>query len=183
MDIREHFILMADYNIRMNGQIYSACSGLSTEKLSADRGAFFGSLLGALNHLVVGDLLWLARFSAHSQRYHSLSKLSALPTPTSLDEILYADLASLVSVRTTLDRLIRQWLSEEVSADDFNRPLVYANSKGVVSERDFGELVCHFFNHQIHHRGQITTLLSQENIDVGVTDFLIDIPDHFQHSS
>ncbi|WP_296062630.1 DinB family protein [uncultured Amphritea sp.] len=73
-------------------------------------------------------------------------------------------------------------MSEEVTADDFNRTLVYANSKGVVSKRDFGELVCHFFNHQTHHRGQASALLSQHGIDVGIRDLLIDIPDHLNHS-
>ena len=32
--------------------------------------------------------------------------------------------------------------------------------------------VTHFFNHQTHHRGQVTTLLFQRGIDPGVTDFL-----------
>ena len=30
--------------------------------------------------------------------------------------------------------------------------------------------VIQMFNHQTHHRGQITTLLSQEGMDYGVTD-------------
>jgi uncharacterized damage-inducible protein DinB len=29
-----------------------------------------------------------------------------------------------------------------------------------------------FFNHQTHHRGQVTTLLMQAGIDPGVTDLL-----------
>lgn len=182
MDLSEHFILMADYNIRMNGQVYDACARLDADRLSADSGAFFGSVLGTLNHILVGDLLWLARFAPHSERYHALASLSTLPKLQALDEIIHADLLSLVSARTTIDTIIRRWLSEEVTADDFNRTLVYANSKGVVSERDFGELVCHFFNHQTHHRGQASALLSQHGIDVGITDLLIDIPDHLNHS-
>ena len=30
--------------------------------------------------------------------------------------------------------------------------------------------VTHFFNHQTHHRGQLSTLLSQCGLDYGVTD-------------
>jgi uncharacterized damage-inducible protein DinB len=30
----------------------------------------------------------------------------------------------------------------------------------------------HFFNHQTHHRGQVTTLLTQAGQDVGDTDLL-----------
>jgi uncharacterized damage-inducible protein DinB len=31
-------------------------------------------------------------------------------------------------------------------------------------------LVTHMFNHQAHHRGQVTTLLSQMGLDIGSTD-------------
>jgi len=54
---------------------------------------------------------------------------------------------------------------------------VYANTAGVVSERNFGALVSHLFNHQTHHRGQLSTILNQLDIDVGVTDLLIEIED------
>lgn len=47
----------------------------------------------------------------------------------------------------------------------------------VISTRNFGELICHLFNHQTHHRGQLSTLLSQLELNLGVTDFLIDIPE------
>ena len=108
MDHREHFILMADYNVRMNGQVYDACARLDADRLSADSGAFFGSVLGTLNHILVGDLLWLARFASHSDRYHVLTSLSTLPKPQALDEIIHADLLSLVSARTTIDTIIRR---------------------------------------------------------------------------
>jgi uncharacterized damage-inducible protein DinB len=32
--------------------------------------------------------------------------------------------------------------------------------------------VAHFFNHQTHHRGQLTTLLFQRGVDPGVTDLI-----------
>lgn len=177
MDIRNHFILMADYNKRMNDQVYDASSKLDEEKLSADTGAFFSSVLGTLNHIMVGDLLWLSRFAIHSDRYKSLHGLSALPKPKGLDDTLYPELPLLAKARKLIDKAIRQWLNEDIRVDDFNRTLVYANSQGVVCERDFGELLSHFFNHQTHHRGQVSTLLYQQKVDVGVTDLLIDIPD------
>lgn len=177
MDIKAHFIRMADYNQRMNHQVYNACAKLTVDQLNRDCGAFFGSPLGILNHILVGDLLWLARFSLHGKGYQSLVALKALPSPVTLDEILFADLASLMAARHRVDTAIKQWLVTEVDDDDFNRTLRYRNSKGQVSEREFAGLVSHFFNHQTHHRGQLSTVLFQYDIDVGVTDLLIDIPD------
>ena len=43
--------------------------------------------------------------------------------------------------------------------------------------KNFGCLILHVFLHQIHHRGQVTTLLSQENIDFGETDLPEIVPD------
>ena len=177
MTFRDHFLLMADYNQRMNNQIFEASSKLSKEELCVDRGAFFDSILGTLNHILVGDLIWLARFSTHSDSYRSLADLSELPRPAGLNEVIYPNLSSLSDARRRVDSSIHLWLAEEVKDADFSKSLAYANSKGVESERNFGELVFHLLNHQTHHRGQVTTLLNQQGIDVGITDFLIDIPD------
>ena len=49
--------------------------------------------------------------------------------------------------------------------------------RGEKHRRTMGLLVSHFFNHQTHHRGQVTTLLSQYGADVGVTDLLEQIPE------
>lgn len=55
--------------------------------------------------------------------------------------------------------------------------LAYTNSRGIASRRDFGGVILHFFNHQTHHRGQATTLLSQAGIDIGATDLLLRVPE------
>jgi len=59
---------------------------------------------------------------------------------------------------------------------DLAQPLAYQNASGDCRKR-FGSLLLHFFNHQTHHRGQATTLLSQAGVDVGVTDLLAWIPE------
>ncbi|MDK1286423.1 DinB family protein [Pseudoalteromonas umbrosa] len=173
----EHFKLMALYNQRMNNQLIQAAQSLTHEQLIEDKGAFFSSILGTFNHLIVGDLLWLLRFSKHSNCYQSLFKLGELPYPTSLDEILFNKLEELVSVRQILDQTILQWLEIEAQECDFHKALSYSNSLGEKSTREFSELVSHMFNHQSHHRGQLSTLFNQLGIDIGSTDFLLDIPD------
>ena len=52
-----HFLLMADYNLWMNARLYDSAAQLSAAELERDRGAFFGSILGTLNHLVVTDII------------------------------------------------------------------------------------------------------------------------------
>lgn len=177
MSFLSHYRLMANYNERMNKQIVSVLNLVDPKVLIEDKGAFFGSLLGTMNHLVVGDLIWLSRFASHSEEYFCLRDLSRFPTPNSLDHEICQSLGDYQIIRAALDALIIKWLAEEVQEQDFSLPLAYKNRKGVESRREFGELVAHLFNHQTHHRGQVTTLLSQMRLEVGTTDLLLDIPE------
>lgn len=170
-------ILMADYNRWMNRRLYEAALTLSPAEVAQDRGAYFGSILGTLNHLAVGDTIWLHRLARHQGGFACAAALADIPVPTSLTQSLAPDLPGLRSHRERLDALIVEWAAELTPAHlsgDFS----YTNTAGVTSRRSFAALVQHFFNHQTHHRGQATTLLSQAGVDVGVTDLLALIPNH-----
>jgi len=170
-----HIMLLASYNTWMNTKLYEAAGKLSPQELAANRKSFFGSLLGTLNHLVVADTIWLKRFSAHPSNHIALDPIRQMPTPTSLDQVLFTDLAALSQQRQRLDTIIEQWAASLTQAD-LEHVLHYANTKGVPAQKRFASLVFHFFNHQTHHRGQATTLLFQAGQDVGVTDLLAVIP-------
>lgn len=172
----QHVRLMAQYNAWMNAKVYQAALGLPEAELFADRRAFFGSLLGTLNHLVVGDTLWLQRFAEHPARYAALQPVREQPKPASLGQILFADIRALHAHRQWLDQLILEWAASIAEAD-LDHLLRYHNTRGVPAQKPFFGLLMHFFNHQTHHRGQVTTLLSQAGVDVGVTDLLALIDD------
>lgn len=179
MSLKPTFELMSTYNQWMNNKLYEAAAKLSSEKIKEDQGAFFRSILGTLNHILVADILWLKRFAQHPKHYQALSYVRELVNPSSLDQILYDELPTLAAVRRELDQAIIDWC-QEMEEDDLSNPLDYANSKGIKSIRSFGHLIQHFFNHQTHHRGQVTTLLNQNEIDVGTTDLLMLIPDELK---
>lgn len=176
MSRSDHIRLMAAYNAWINARLYEAAGKLPAEALAADRKAFFGSLLGTLNHLLAGDRIWLARFAAHPAKYTALDPIRALAPPQRLDQPLFEDFQSLSAHRCWLDGVISAW-AESLAESDLDHPLHYTNMKGATADRNFFSLVMHFFNHQTHHRGQATTLLSQAGIDIGVTDLLALIPD------
>ena len=174
-----HLHLLATYNRWMNEKIYRAAASLAPEELARDRGAFFGSILGTLNHIVVGDTLWLRRFAQHPRDYTQIAPVLKLPQPPSLNAIVFAELPQLAARRSELDGWILEWIPGIID-EDLDLPLAYVNTKGQTQSRNFHGLLTHFFNHQTHHRGQVTTLLSQAGIDVGVTDLLALIPDQFE---
>ncbi|AAY93079.1 DUF664 domain-containing protein [Pseudomonas protegens] len=175
MNRTEHLCLMARYNQWMNSKLYSAAMGLSDAQLALDRQAFFGSILGTLNHLLAGDTIWLKRFAQHPARFAALAPLQQVALPQDLKTLLFPNLGGLWQQRQWLDQLILDF-SQSLSDADLDSSLHYANTRGVVAERDFYSLLVHFFNHQTHHRGQASTLLTQAGVDIGDTDLLMLIP-------
>jgi uncharacterized damage-inducible protein DinB len=175
MNLTSHVKLMASYNAWMNVKLYEAARRLTDEQLLADRNAFFGSISGTLNHLVVADTIWLKRFATHPADYLSLDEIRHTADPKSLDQLLLTDFQSLNEYRIWLDRIISEWVLT-ILEPDLLHSLQYSNTKGIAMEKNFFSLMMHFFNHQTHHRGQVTTLLTQAGIDVGVTDLVALIP-------
>lgn len=167
--------LMAEYNCYMNAQIYDAAAKLSLEELQADKGAFFGSIFGTLNHICAADTIWLNRFAQVSTVFPALDGLAAYPNPTSLRQAIAPDFAGLRNYRVAIDTMIGAW-AHELTPERLASSLTYTDMAGTRSTKVLGALVQHFFNHQTHHRGQVTTLLSQYGVDVGVTDLLMIIP-------
>ena len=150
--------LMARYNRWMNERLYALCAGLDDDERKRDRGAFFGSIHGTLNHLLWGDLMWLGRF------------LDAPCTAPAFGAAMFADFAELAGEREATDRKILDWAGN-VTPAWLEGTLVYTSRvDGRTRELPRAVAAVHLFNHGTHHRGQLTTLIKQAGRDPGVTD-------------
>jgi len=146
--VKPHFAMFAAYNRWANERLYEAAGKLSDADYRADRGAFFGSLHGTLNHLVVGDRIWMRRFTGQG------------PAQTRLDEILFDDLAALSAVRREEDERIIAYV-DGLEEADFAAPFTYrmiVNPTNIT--QPLAPALAHFFNHQTHHRGQAHALVT-----------------------
>jgi len=154
----EYTKTMAGYNRWMNERLYASCAPLSDDVRKRDAGAFFKSIHGTLNHLLLADRVWLGRFTGEPFDVQSL------------DQELYADFSALRTERARTDAAIDDWVSD-LSQVRLADPFSYTTLTSRQPRRcPLWLLVVHFFNHQTHHRGQLTTLLMQQGVDPGVTD-------------
>ncbi len=169
-------VRFAEYNRWMNGQVIVAARKLSPQTLVQDRGAFFGSILGTLNHLLVADTIWLRRFALGDIAFAALEPMKSAAVPASLRDTLAPDLASYETQRTRLDTILSAW-SLEIRETHLSMQVSYTNMSGQHHTKRFGDLLLHIFNHQTHHRGQVSTLLYQAGVDVGATDLIAVLPD------
>ncbi len=134
---------------------------------------------------MVGDIVWLRRFAKHPALVAGLKVMDEFPLVTaldqllfdnSLDQLLFDNFEAFNQQREKLDAVIIRFC-EELDAETIDSALEYANLKGEKYARRLGALILHVFLHQVHHRGQATTLLSQEGIDFGDTDLPEIVPE------
>lgn len=157
----ELFHTFARYNRWMNDKLYEVCGTMPDELRREDRGAFFRSVHGTLNHLLLADRVWLGRFTQTPFVVQSLS------------QELYADWDELRAQRVATDEAVDVWLAA-LCEDDLRKAFEYTSIVNPQSRRlELWKAMLHFFNHQTHHRGQLTTLMNQLGYDSGVTDLLL----------
>ncbi len=148
----DHLPLMARFNAWVNRRIYDATAGLPDAAYRAERGAFFGSIHGTLNHILVVDRLWLGRIAGVDHGIRAL------------DQILCDDFATLRAARAAEDgRLIE--LVDGLDADAQRAPVRYRRMIGEgMQEARADHILITLFNHQTHHRGQVHAMLTQAEV-------------------
>lgn len=169
MQWSDHYRRYARYNAWINQSLLEASLGVPIEQQKKDYNVFFHSLMGSWNHIMVGDLFWLNRLAKIFPILDD--KIGNWPKPTQLDQILFDSLEELAKARQQLDELIIQWC-DFLRESDCEARLQYFNSQEEECVKPLPDVMQHVFNHQTHHRGQISALLSQLGIDYGTTDFI-----------
>lgn len=145
--MKSHFIMMASYNEWANRRLYGAARQLPDEQYRRDVGAFFKSLHGTLNHIMVADLNWMYRLTG------------AGDPPRTLNAIVFDDLPALSTARRQLDQRIIAYvggLSDAQLAELWD----YRTLNGAPQRQRRQEALAHLFNHQTHHRGQAHAILT-----------------------
>lgn len=161
----------ARYNQWMNERLYALAAQLTEAERRKQRGAFFGSIHGTLAHIMVGDSVWMMRFNPGHESWRLTDSTGEPVTSYALDMDLWTDFDQLRAQRARFDEGIIAWATT-AATDDQERPFVYHTMAGARCEHPLWWAVDHFFNHQTHHRGQVTTLLMQAGLDPGVTDLI-----------
>ena len=158
--MKPHFAMMAAYNAWCNERVYEMAALLPDADYRADRGAFFKSVHGTLNHLLVADRIWMKRFTGEGE------------APNRLDAILFEEFLELRAAREAEDQRITAYidaLTEERIAAKFRYSTI-TNPREV--EQPLGPALTHFFNHQTHHRGQAHAILTGLGREGPVLDLL-----------
>jgi uncharacterized damage-inducible protein DinB len=159
--VMNYFPMLAAYNAWANERIYDAAEGLSDADYRADRGAFFKSVHGTLNHILVGDRVWMRRFTGEGE------------APARLDAILFDRLDALRAARRAEDERIAAYVGGLTDGQLAGRIRYRAISRPQEFEQPLAPALLHFFNHQTHHRGQVHALLTAIAGDAPSLDLIL----------
>jgi uncharacterized damage-inducible protein DinB len=157
--------MFAACNQWANRQVYEAAAKLPDKDYRADRGVFFKSMHGTLNHILAADRIWMKRFTGEGD------------APKRLDAVLCDSLQDLSTERGREDIRIMDWIGA-MDAKSFAGRFTYTTVTDMrtVSQR-LAPALAHFFNHQTHHRGQAHAILTGLGRDAPVLDLI-----YFQRS-
>jgi len=162
----EYVRSLARYNAWQNRQMKGALETLPAAALREDRGAFFGSILGTLNHLLWGDGTWMARFDGGDKPAGGIPESVRL-TPS---------LAEWALARFRMDARILRWAEGLRAVDLVGELRWYSGALGADVAKPMGLCVVHMFNHQTHHRGQLHALATAAGAS-GWTSDLVFMPE------
>ncbi|MGY9057619.1 MAG: DinB family protein [Alphaproteobacteria bacterium] len=153
--------LLAKFNTWANTRVLNAAAGLPATEISKDRGAFFGSILGTLNHIYLVDLLYQDRIEGRRSTFKGL------------DDILHADIAKLAKAQSEIDTYYRAY-ADGLSESDLAGEIVFTTLLDEPEEWRVPLMVylTNLAQHQVHHRGQAHALLSQAGVDVPSIGFI-----------
>jgi len=157
--------VMARYNAWQNRQLSDALDGVRLDVLRADHGAFFGSILGTLNHILWADRMWMSRLAPDLQTKPAggiEASSDFCPTYGVWD-----------AERFATDGLIAGWAKGLHAVDLIGELRFHSASLGREATSPLARCVAHMFNHQTHHRGQVHAMLTKSRIEAPVSDLFL----------
>ena len=158
--MKEHLLSLANYNAWANERLYEAVARLPAEEQRRERdGAFFTSILGTLNHILLADRVWLDRLEDQPQRHWKL------------DEIIEDDLDQLRAARRVEDRRILAFC-DALGESGLKNDVSYATMAGDRMTTRLDRTLTHIFNHQTHHRGQAHALILEAGAEPPPLDYI-----------
>ncbi len=154
----------ARYNSSVNQSLLELLQPLKKEQLMMETKAYYPSLFETLLHILVADLIWLKRYKGIFGRNKPLDSRLLILEEKGLREEFKSDYTKLFQYRRRVDDLVIQFV-KELDEDQMNSVIRYKNYKGEEVEKESWKTLLHWFNHQTHHRGQISVLLDMVGVD------------------
>ena len=139
---------LMDYNKWANGVVYRSVGELPEGEVTKERPNLMKSMLGALNHLLTVDMIWMAHLEG---RDHGMPELRPM-LHDNLDDLWEARKAMDDKILAYIDALDPDALEEEVDYE------LIGGNKGRLSR---AMILTHLATHGCYHRGWVADMYGQ----------------------
>lgn len=156
--MQQYLAKLSRYHRWATEKLFDSVALLSEEQYRSQKGLFFGSVHGTLNHLLLVDQLWLSRIEGQ-------------PYPiTDLSHEIETDAKML---ETALLNQCDLWFRTCAAMTDrrLAQNIKFRNVAGEADRMNTADLLMHVFNHGTHHRGQISAVLVEFGVPVPEMDY------------
>jgi uncharacterized damage-inducible protein DinB len=147
--LQAHLLEQAEANRWINQEWWKALVHLSLEELDRPQGAFFGSIFGTWNHILLGDRIWLGRIEGQDYLFQKLA-----------DRVC----ATKEQFGVERDKTDVQLIERIAGTPDVMRILSYRGNQSQSYATPLYRIYQHLFAHQAHHRGQIHQMCDERKI-------------------
>ncbi len=144
---KSYFVVLSDYQQWANDRLFAALGGINREFLQNPQGLFFGSIHHAVDHIMLVNRLWLARLQGETLKVN-------------FQEITYPDWNQLIEATQCQAEELKLWL-DACEPDWFDSRLDFVSSDGTARSMWVRDVLTHMMNHQTHHRGQISAVITR----------------------
>jgi len=159
------FQALAKYNESVNQSIMELLKPLKKEQVMMETKAYYPSIFATLLHNLIADLNWLRRYRDALKENKALNNGKLLSfEEKSLRLEFESDHTKFFPYRKQVDELMIQFVNE-LDESKMHLVIKYKNYKGEEIEKELWKTLLHLFNHQTHHRGQVSVLLDLIGID------------------
>jgi len=176
LSLAKNFRMLSHYNQRINVQLIDCCTSLPNDILVKETNSFFSNIISYWNHILFSDLILLGRLASNHIAGISPNDFTKFPTPKSPNDIYHNKFSDIAILRQAVDELIIKY-SSNLTDDECQKFITYQTTEGETITKAVSDVTQHIFNHQAHHRGQLTCVLSQFGVNYGCMDLPIIVPE------
>ena len=144
---KSYFVVLSDYQQWANDRLFAALGGIDNALLQSPQGLFFGTIHHTVDHIMLVNRLWLGRLRSEI-------------TEVDFQQITYPDWNQLIEATQRQAEELTLWL-EACTEDWFDGQLDYVSSEGEARSMWMRDVLTHMMNHQTHHRGQISAVITR----------------------
>jgi uncharacterized damage-inducible protein DinB len=160
---RRHFGYLARYNRSANEQLIGHLALLPVSELVKPRGSYYGSIQGLLDHVFTSDMNWLRRIREFSSADEPLRRSTVAPAGTAWAACTFPHFNDYRRERAVVDGIIEDWIAL-TAGSHFGEVLAYSDFRGKPRRYYLRDALDHMFNHQTHHRGQVSQILDEMGV-------------------